>query len=155
MTNHYEKDRWGTDAPSIMDPARLITIKQAFEQSAIIFEHRFYNGSRAPDRLVFDDYENFAEYLQTKVNPGDSLWFWRYDDLCATTTLLHTASILIQTARFRQEADTETLYVDRERFERSAAVELIERLERVNLRSSPCPTITTLSLSAADPQAAS
>ncbi|MBA4149837.1 MAG: hypothetical protein H0X66_17115 [Verrucomicrobia bacterium] len=82
MSNRYEGDRWGFDAPSISSPERLAAIKQALEQSPIIVEHRFYRGSCAPDRLVFEDYEVFTEYLHAKVRPGDSLWFWRFDQLC-------------------------------------------------------------------------
>jgi hypothetical protein len=82
MSNRHEGDKWGTEAPSVMSPERLASIRQAFEQSSIILEHRFYRGSCAPDRLVFDDYEDFSDYLRAKVRPGDSLWFWRYDELC-------------------------------------------------------------------------
>jgi hypothetical protein len=28
------------------------------------------------------NYDDFAAYLRTKVRPGDSLWFWRHDELC-------------------------------------------------------------------------
>ena len=82
MSTRCESDNWGTDAPSVLAPERLAAIKQALQGSAIIVEHRFYRGSCAPDSLVFDDYDDFEEYLRTKVSAGDSLWFWRYADLC-------------------------------------------------------------------------
>ena len=82
MSNRCEEDRWGTEAPSVVASERLAAIKKAFEHSAIIVEHRFYRGSCAPDHMVFEDYEDFEEYLRTRVRPGDSLWFWRYNELC-------------------------------------------------------------------------
>jgi hypothetical protein len=82
MSTHDKSDGWGTDAPSVLAPERLAAIKQAFHGSSIIVEHRFYRGSRAPDSFVFDDFEELEEYLRTKASAGDSLWFWRYSDLC-------------------------------------------------------------------------
>ena len=32
--------------------------------------------------MVFDDYDTFREYLRTHAQPGDSFWFWSYDDVC-------------------------------------------------------------------------
>jgi hypothetical protein len=74
--------RWGNDAPSVLAPERLAAIKRAFDGSSLIVEHRFLFGGRAPDSLVFEDFEDFEEYLRTKVSPGDALWFRRYHDLC-------------------------------------------------------------------------
>ena len=82
MSIRHEGDRWGTEAANVMAPERLEAIRQAVEQSALIVEHRFYRGSRSPDRMVFEDYDEFRQYLQAHAVPGDSFWFWRYDDLC-------------------------------------------------------------------------
>jgi len=73
---------WGHESPSILAPERLAAIKQAFEGSALIVEHRILFGGRAAESFVFDDYEDFENYLLAKVRPGDALWFWRYNDLC-------------------------------------------------------------------------
>jgi hypothetical protein len=82
MSMRYESDDWGNEAPNILDAARLAAIKQALEDTPIIVEHWFYRGSRAPDRLVFDDYVRFERYLGGFVRPGDSVWIWRFDQAC-------------------------------------------------------------------------
>ena len=82
MSIRHEADKWGTETANVMAPERLEAILQAFEQSAIIVEHRFYRGSRSPDRMVFDDYGVFRQYLTANAVPGDSFWFWRWDELC-------------------------------------------------------------------------
>jgi hypothetical protein len=82
MSTHNERDEWGTEAANIMSPERLAVICDVLEQSPIIVEHWFFYGSRAPDRLVFDDYEDFEGYLRTKTRPGDAIHVWRYDTLC-------------------------------------------------------------------------
>jgi hypothetical protein len=73
---------WGNEVPNVLAPEQITAIKQAFQGSSLIVEHRFLNGGSRPDGIVFDDYEDFEEYLHAKVRPGDSLWFWRYNDLC-------------------------------------------------------------------------
>ena len=77
-----EADRWGREVPCVTTPQQLEALRHAFERSAIVVEHRFYRGSRSPDRMVFDDYDTFREYLRTHAQPGDSFWFWSYDDVC-------------------------------------------------------------------------
>jgi hypothetical protein len=68
--------------PSITDDERLARVRSVLKESFVIVEHRFYCGSRAPEIFVADDYEQLRVYLQEKTKPGDSLWFWRYDELC-------------------------------------------------------------------------
>ena len=41
---------------------QLRTIELVLEQSFVILEHRFYNGSRAPVVTVFDDFNVLDEY---------------------------------------------------------------------------------------------
>lgn len=65
-----------------MAPDRQAMIREALEQTAVIVEHWFYRGSRSPDRLVFDDFEELEEYLRTQARPGDAIHVWRYDELC-------------------------------------------------------------------------
>jgi hypothetical protein len=52
------------------------------EESFVIVEHRFYRGSRAPHVFVVDNFDDLRTYLQSETCPGDSMWFWRYDELC-------------------------------------------------------------------------
>jgi hypothetical protein len=76
------KFEWGSESPSVLAPERLAAIKSAFDGSSMIVAHHFLFGGRAPDSFVFDDYEDFEEYLRANVRPGDRLRFWRYNDLC-------------------------------------------------------------------------
>jgi hypothetical protein len=80
--------RWGSEAPNILAPERIAAIKQAFEGSSLIVAHYFLFGGRAPDSMIFEDYEDFEEYLRTEVRPGDNLCFWRYNDLCRDDNLV-------------------------------------------------------------------
>ena len=81
MNWRYEGDEWGP-GPSILAAETLAALRSALEETPLIVEHRFYRGSRAPDRLVFDDYERLEAYLREQTRPGDSFWVWRYDLLC-------------------------------------------------------------------------
>lgn len=88
MTTHNPADEWGKEASNILVEDKLALIRQTLEQSPIIVEHWFYCRGCAPDRLVFDDYEQFEEYLKSKVAPGDSIWTWRFDALCKENNAL-------------------------------------------------------------------
>ncbi len=68
--------------PSMADGERLGLLGRVLEESPVIVEHRFYFGSRAPHRFVVDAFEDLRAYLQDQTRPGDSLWFWRFDELC-------------------------------------------------------------------------
>jgi hypothetical protein len=82
MNTHNEKDEWGTESPSIMSSERLTAIRDVLEESPVIVEHWFFYGGRVPDRMVFDDYDAFDEYLRTQTCLGDAIYVWRYDALC-------------------------------------------------------------------------
>jgi hypothetical protein len=69
-------------ALNILAAEQLDAIRKAFVGSSVIVEHRFLGAARAPDSFVFDDFEDFKEYLNSKASPGDGFWFWRYNDLC-------------------------------------------------------------------------
>lgn len=75
-------DEWIIDGPNILSSELRRLIEQAFQDSSLIVEHRFYYGSRAPKVSVFDDIEDLDEYLRANARPGDSIWCWRYNDLC-------------------------------------------------------------------------
>ena len=80
MTIRVESDHWGA-GPNILDAQTLTALRSALEETALIVEHRFYRGSRSPERRVFDDFDELAKYLRA-ARPGDSFWIWRYDSLC-------------------------------------------------------------------------
>jgi hypothetical protein len=80
MTIRVESDDWGA-GPNILDAQTLTALRSALEETPLIVEHRFYRGSRSPERRVFDDFELLDEYVRA-APPGDSFWVWRYDSLC-------------------------------------------------------------------------
>jgi hypothetical protein len=82
MTQHQpEQDDWG-EWPFRLDEAKLSVVRAALEETPVILEHRFYRGSQAPHRLVFDEFEALAEYLRISTRAGDAVWIWRYSDVC-------------------------------------------------------------------------
>lgn len=78
---HPAGDDWNADGPCIVSRERLDAIKLSFETSSLIVEHRHYYGSRGPTIAVLDNFEDF-EALLASARPGDSIWCWRYGDLC-------------------------------------------------------------------------
>ena len=81
MTLKPEQDEWGPWPFSLGDKT-LELVRAALEETPVIVEHRFYRGSRAPERLVFDEFDALAAYLRSKAHAGDASWMWRYSDLC-------------------------------------------------------------------------
>ena len=82
-THTDDGNGWSTDGRNILSADRMAAIRKVLEDKGpVIVEHRFYYGSRAPDRLVFEDYDDLVAYLKTKAGPGDSFWVWDYDDVC-------------------------------------------------------------------------
>jgi len=67
---------------SMADDERLDRLRRVLEESPVIVEHRFYFGSSAPHRFIVDDFDDLRTYLREKTRPGDSFWFWRYDEHC-------------------------------------------------------------------------
>jgi len=76
---------------STTDVERLARLRSVLEESFVIVEHRFYFGSRAPHIFVVDNFDDLDAYLREKTRPGDSLWFWRYDELCRDDNPMHAA----------------------------------------------------------------
>lgn len=83
MTDRGEvDDEWTVNGRTLTadDLARIARIAE--DDSSLIVEHRHYRGASAPTRLVFDSGDRLVEYLQSAARPGDSIWFWRFDELC-------------------------------------------------------------------------
>jgi hypothetical protein len=77
-----ESHEWSSDGEKITDEPKLERIRQVLENTGpILVEHWFYCGSRAPDRMVFDDYDTFTEYLQQHAKAGDAIHVWDLDPL--------------------------------------------------------------------------
>ena len=83
MKVRVESDDWTPNGRKILSPENLSTIRNTLDdEGPIIVEHWFYYGSRAPDRLVFDDYDDFVEYVKTKSAIGDAFHVWSYASMC-------------------------------------------------------------------------
>ena len=84
-----EKDEWTTDGAKITSPENLANIKAVLEDEApIIVEHWFYRGSSAPDRVIFDDFEDFVDYLNEKASAGDMVNVWNFGRACTQKNVL-------------------------------------------------------------------
>lgn len=78
-----DTDKWTTDGSVILSQERISRLRKIIEdESAVIIEHRFYRGGRAPYRFVSDDFDDIEQYLKSKTTPGDSIYFWRFEDCC-------------------------------------------------------------------------
>jgi hypothetical protein len=88
MSTRSEQDNWRHDGPNILAPEWLALIRETLEQSPVIVEHWFYRGSRSPERLVFDDFDRFDEYLRSRAQQGDAIYLWRFDHLCRDENVL-------------------------------------------------------------------
>ncbi len=76
-------DGWTADGHKISSPENLDAIRKCLEnQGPVIVEHWFYRGSCAPERFVFDDFDAFLEYLDTKAFAGDALHVWNFAETC-------------------------------------------------------------------------
>jgi hypothetical protein len=80
MSIRNEKHNWTKDGRSILSEKSLAAIRLV--RGSLIVEHQVYCGGGNPYRLVFDDFEDFMDYLSLKAKPGDNVLVWSYDDLC-------------------------------------------------------------------------
>ena len=90
MTFRVEEDRWTPQGRNILSPDRLSAIRECLERSPVIVEHWYYRAGRSPKRLIFDDFEDFEEYLSKEARPGDAFHVWEFSALCRDeNTLVH------------------------------------------------------------------
>ena len=74
---------WSAEGRNILSPDRLAAIRRVLEEvGPVIVEHWSYYGSCSPDRRVFEDYDEFLEYLQANARPGDALHVWDFAGAC-------------------------------------------------------------------------
>jgi hypothetical protein len=79
---HRDTDGWTQEGPKINSKENLEAIRQVLEHSGpVIVEHRHYLAGRGPDFLIFDDFDNFARWLDD-TTAGDNIWIWDYAALC-------------------------------------------------------------------------
>ncbi len=85
MKNRFrsEDDGWSTEGRKITDLDTLESIRRVMEnEGPIILEHWFYRGSCAPDRFVFDDYDELMAYLNEHSFAGDAIHIWSFASVC-------------------------------------------------------------------------
>jgi hypothetical protein len=83
MSIRNEKHGWTKDGRSILSDESLAAVRRILDtKGSVIVEHRVYCGGGNPARLVFDDFEEFTDYLSTKARAGDNILVWSYEDLC-------------------------------------------------------------------------
>ena len=76
-------DEWSADDVKITAPETLEIIRKTLDTDGpVIVEHWFYRGACAPDRMVFDDFEEFVGYLNTHANAGDAIHVWNFSAVC-------------------------------------------------------------------------
>lgn len=90
-THTNDNNNWSTQGRNILSADRLAAIRKVLDDKGpVIVEHWFYHGSRAPHRIVFDDYEKFVEYLNTNARPGDAFHIWDFANVCRDNNTLAT-----------------------------------------------------------------
>jgi hypothetical protein len=81
--SHDPFDDWRGDGPKITDPTTLEVIRHCLETDGpIIVEHWFFYGGRTPDRMIFDEFQEFIAYLDVNARAGDSIHIWNYPNAC-------------------------------------------------------------------------
>jgi hypothetical protein len=84
-----EADDWTPNGSKINAPEKLHAIRHVLEhEGPIIVQHWFYRGASAPDRLVFDDYEEFTVWLNERTAAGDAIDVWSWAAVCAADVRL-------------------------------------------------------------------
>jgi hypothetical protein len=72
-----ESHQWSSDGEVITSPAKLDAIRKIFETSGpMVVEHRIYCGGGRPEHMVFQEVEEFLEYLRQHAFAGDSIHVW-------------------------------------------------------------------------------
>jgi hypothetical protein len=78
-----DEDEWVSKGRKILSAENLERIRRTLEdEGPIIVEHWFYRGSRSPDRLIFDDLDDFIGYVQSHARSGDAFRVWSFASAC-------------------------------------------------------------------------
>ena len=83
METQMDLDHWTTEGRRVTDDEVLSKLRAVIEdESALIVEHRFYRGARAPHHFVCNSFDALSEYLRQNGRAGDAFSFWRFEDCC-------------------------------------------------------------------------
>ncbi len=78
-----EVDEWTLEGHKITAPENLALIHTTLEQQGpIIVEHWFYRGGRAPERRIFEDFDEFMAYRNEDTYAGDAVDVWSFAEVC-------------------------------------------------------------------------
>jgi hypothetical protein len=70
-------DEWTCDGEKISAPEKLAAIKKVLNDSGpVLVDHSFLRGGRGSHTVVFEDYEDFIEYLSEHARAGDHIAVW-------------------------------------------------------------------------------
>ena len=83
MNFRADEDEWFSEGRKILSDENLERISRTLEdEGPIIVEHWFYRGSKSPDRLIFDDLDDFIGYVQSHARSGDAFHVWSFATVC-------------------------------------------------------------------------
>jgi len=75
--NRYPPDDWTTEGSRINDEPKLEAVRQELEtRGPVIVKHWHYRGACSPSHLIFEYYEDYLEYLNSRAQPGDAFDVW-------------------------------------------------------------------------------
>ena len=78
-----EADNWSQDGSKITEPAKLEAIRRTLDdEGPIIVEHWLYHGASAPERLIFEDFDEFTVWLNEHTYAGDAIDVWSWAATC-------------------------------------------------------------------------
>lgn len=83
-----ESDNWTQKGSKITDPIKLAAMRRTLEEGPIIVEHWFYRGGSAPERLVFEAFDEFTAWLEMHTYAGDAIDVWSWAAVCRKDTTL-------------------------------------------------------------------
>lgn len=82
-------DDWSKTGNKINSSENLKKIGKILEEEGpIIVERWFYRGASAPERRIFDDYEEFENYMNSDFFAGDSVYVWSYGEVCRDENMM-------------------------------------------------------------------
>ena len=80
---HPDRDAqhgWCLSSYNITTAENIAAIRAAVEQAPIIVEHWLYCRGSAPERRIFEEFEEFDEYLRGSAQPGDAFYVWSFKE---------------------------------------------------------------------------
>jgi hypothetical protein len=83
MSIRNENHGWTKDGRSILSDESLAAVRRILDtEGSVIIEHRVYCGAGSISRLIFDEFEEFTDYLKAHARAGDNILVWSYYAVC-------------------------------------------------------------------------